>query len=492
MIAIRGQNKSKNAMGRFLNMRARFSDSFVRLRETKMRRISAFFYSPVFIYALSIITLALYFLGIDEITYSFLILSASAALVFCRDALPACAALFFLSVAESKGVRITREFTAFSYALIGVACAIGGVCAIFHIFVNFPANPLRGNRLIPGFVALSAGLITGGFFFKGFVFGSLLLSLKFVVYIFGLYIAARFFVRLDRETLRYFAFICMTLSLTVGIQLGATYLINKPFIESGYSKDCLRLGWGASNSIGEALFHGVPMSFYLVCTEEKHSWYYFSAAACFVTVQLFTFARASLLFTIPIFALCFAISCIFGKNRKQVILCGFVFAALLGIALLGIKGHIKSIFGFFIDNGLNDRGRFPIWNMASEFFLDHPIFGVGMKHLSSMPGNQNNYHNTLLQFAAAGGIVGIGTYLYHRMQTVALFTQRPTIDRTFAGILAGGILLISLLDCFYFYFDSQMFIAIALAYAEYDLTKNSPPEKLFGKRGLFSQKKIRN
>ena len=62
------------------------------------------------------------------------------------------------------------------------------------------------------------------------------------------------------------------------------------------------LGWGVSNTIGATLFVAMPFVFYLMYTEDKHAWYYFTAVTLMLIAQVFTYARASLLFTLPLFA----------------------------------------------------------------------------------------------------------------------------------------------------------------------------------------------
>lgn len=453
-----------------------FRAKFGKWRESGiMRKISDFFYSPFFIYAVGVISLGLNILGIDELTYAFLAVAGTASLVVCSDALPAFGVLTFFTVARSVGNRDFEKFNSASYVVLGIFGAVAGLAFLFHLLMNFSFRRLRASRFNLAFAVLGFGLITNGFFFSGYTFRNIPDALKLLVYMVGVYFLLRGCVRPTRDSLRYFAFVCLVHGLTVGAQVLATYFINKPFIDGGFSKDNLIFGWGISNTAGEVLFRDMPLCFYLMCTEKKNNWYYFVAACMIVIAQVFTYARASLLFTLPLFCLCYVLCLIFGKKRAQTLICGAA-ALVAGIAALVVmKDEIAQMLKFFTDNGFKDRGRFELWNDGINFFKGHPVFGVGLRHrFKELFHNFSYYHNTLIQFTVTGGVVGIGTYLFFRMHTYALFTQKLTLERLFLGVLAGGILCISLLDNFVMYLGSQLFLNFAIVFAEHDLNATLP------------------
>lgn len=445
-------------------------------RETRaVKKISDFLYSPLFIYILGVVTLGLNLLGIDELTYAVLTVAAVFALVCCHDIMPAFAVLIFSAVACSVDNRYNVKFNLASYIFVGIFIGIIAVCAVFHLLTNFSYKRLRDSRLIIGIILLSAGLITNGFFFSGYVMRNLPRGAMHIVYTAGFYLLLLTCARSTRDSLRYFAFICVVHGLVVGAQLSATYFINKPFIESGFSKDKLILGWGVSNTIGETLFRDMPFCFYLVCTEKKNNWYYFAVACLIVVAQVFSYARASLLFTLPLFVLCYVFCCIFGNNRKQIIICGIaaVVLGITGFAIIWKK--VYSMLEFFVSSGLSDRGRFWLWDSGLGFFKENPVFGVGLmyKYRQLYPSFVY-YHNTLVQYTVSGGIVGIVTLLLFRMQIYALFTQKFTRDKFFLTVLVCGILLISLLDNFVMYMATQLYLNFAIVFAEHDLNRSLP------------------
>ena len=440
-----------------------------------VRRFADFFYSPLFIYAVGLITFAFNMIGVDEITYTLLALVGAAALVFSPDMLPAFAVIVFFTVARSMGNRDFEKFTSVSYVVLAIDGVIAGASCVFHLLMNFSPRAFRGSRLVLGFVFLGAGLLVNGFLSDSYVWKNVASGIKLIAYMFGVYFLARSCIRPTKNTLRYFAHVCLIYGLVVAAQVCGMYLFNRAFIESGYSKSAMIFGWGISNTAGEVLFRCVPFCFYLICTEEKHVWYYFLAAVLISVAQVFTVARASLLFNIPIFLLCYVLCCVLGKRRKQTLICGGVAVLATLLAIICLRGQLETLFRHFINAGMNDSGRFRLWDEGFGYFRKYPVFGVGLRYKYGESFHHfTYYHNTLIQYTVAGGIVGIGTYLFHRMQTVAMFTQKLTLDRLFLGILFGGILGISLLDNFVMYLSTQLFMGFVLALSERDLEKTLP------------------
>ena len=56
-------------------------------------------------------------------------------------------------------------------------------------------------------------------------------------------------------------------------------------------------------------------------------------------------------------------------------------------------------------------------------------------------------HNTYIQILASCGIIGILTYIYHRIETIKLFFKTKNLSNILICITLIGFLLISLFDC---------------------------------------------
>lgn len=478
-VATTKENGIRKTARRITKGHAALCSVLERFRATRpVRRFCAFCYSPLFVYATGSIALLLNMLGWDAVTYTYLALTASVVLLACPDALPVLALTVFFTVSRSMKGRVSywdhgyAHFPAAAWAVVWTSAGIAAVCALWHVAAGFSVRPLLGSRLLVGYLFLSAGLICNGFFRADYPWNNLVRGFGLTACFFGIFIGMRTCIRPTRETLRYFAYICVVQGLSVCVQLCGAYLFNKEFINSGYDKGSLYLGWGISNHIAETILRCIPFCFYLVCTEEKHNWYYFTVAVLLAAAIVFTYSRASLLVSLPTVAASYALCCVFGRNRKQTVLCGLIFLAAIAIGIPCLRGHLSPVLRFFKDNGFADRGRFALWDEAVDWFKRYPVFGAGVRCHYDLTGKGFVYfHNTIFQFMAMGGIVGIGTYLFHRMQTLALFTQKPTADRMFLAVSVASTLVLSLLDYFVMSAPTQIFLCFAFSLAEWDLDK---------------------
>ena len=469
-----GTRKNQTPNTRLLEKAGRF---IAFRNRPKVRKLTEFFYSPLFLYALGLSVLLFHTLGIDALTFAVLALWGGVALLVCPDALPALAVLVFVTAAKSVKNRNYEAFGVASYVVLALCGVLAAAAAVVHIFVNRSWRNVRRGRLYLGYALLGLGLLVNGFFASGYTFKNITSGITMFVTFAGVYLVAQGGVHDAKENVRYLAYLSMVYGLVVSTQLCLAYFMNKPFVESGFNKVFLHTGWGMSNSVGGALFRGIPLTFYLMCTEKKHNWYYFVAATLMVVAMVFTYSRAALLFTVPLYCVCYLLCLVFGKNRKQTLLCGgvAVFGAL-GV-LVVFRAQIGSLLQTLLNGDAFDNGRFKLWNMAKDCVKKNPVFGAGLRYMYKQMSNQRSYcyyHNTPVQFLATGGLVGCATYLFHRMQTAALFTQKPTLERTFLGILAGGILLIALLDVQVMHLAAQSLLCPAFAFAENDLNRTLP------------------
>ena len=67
---------------------------------------------------------------------------------------------------------------------------------------------------------------------------------------------------------------------------------------------------------------------------------------------------------------------------------------------------------------------------------------------------------------ASCGIVGMGAYLIHRLQTYRLILRNRSTEKTFIGLAVLALLICSLFDCHFFNVGPGLFYSMALAFAE--------------------------
>ena len=122
---------------------------------------------------------------------------------------------------------------------------------------------------------------------------------------------------------------------------------------------------------------------------------------------------------------------------------------------------------------------FRYWQDGASDFLRAPVFGVGfddgvviegVSYTFSNPFS-GMYHSIIFQFLAAAGAVGFLAFLYHCVEYARLLFKRISADKLFILLLPAMIIVMSLVDNFFFYFNFQIFYAAFFALAEKESRK---------------------
>ena len=119
-----------------------------------------------------------------------------------------------------------------------------------------------------------------------------------------------------------------------------------------------------------------------------------------------------------------------------------------------------------------DSGRYLLWENGISDFKNNVWFGAGFADGGYPEGiGENNfysrmYHCILVQLPGAMGIVGCIAFLIHAVEMAILSFKRPSSDKFLMICLPIMIILMSLLDNFFFYLQFQIFYGVFLAAAE--------------------------
>ena len=270
------------------------------------------------------------------------------------------------------------------------------------------------------------------------------------------------------------AFIGVVQVAVVLVQSGALSLEMGPL--SSQSRGHIELGWGLSTTVTAFTVLGIPAAFYLAANHR------FAIASYGIGLFLFGFivfvgSRSALLVGAAAVAVC-AVACCFGKNKSLCWKLG------LGLMLLGISGSVFCHFSFMplprlvqqlgqklrLDALMAD-GRVEIWQNAWMDFRSWPVFGVGFDKGFIPAGEQMQnffgrmYHNLPLQFLGTMGIVGALAFAFHLFQVGSLW-RKPNAKKVLLLTLPFMILLMSLVDNFFFYLNQQIAYCMFLAVAE--------------------------
>jgi O-antigen ligase len=123
-----------------------------------------------------------------------------------------------------------------------------------------------------------------------------------------------------------------------------------------------------------------------------------------------------------------------------------------------------------LDNLLGNRTN--LWKTGIDDFLASPIFGVGFDkgYLigDAKPENffSGMYHCIVAQIPASMGIVGCAAFVVHAFELLKLFFVKFSAPKFLLMMIPFMILVMSLVDNFFFYPNFQIFYGVFLALAE--------------------------
>lgn len=289
------------------------------------------------------------------------------------------------------------------------------------------------------------------------------------------------------DLVNYICTVCLVCGLMISLQsvilLARTASDGHLFVkEAGQltgrvNRRYLVLGWGVANLIAGMLALLIPPVMYLAYCRKYSVLSYLSAVFMYVIIVLLN-ARTSMLMGGIILILCIILCC-FGKNKatNRLLTLFIVLAAVLGgIIAMSVIGFDK--LPEYIANLLRfedgDSARFPRWLNGMGDFAKAPVFGAGFMDGGvdvDIDGNMysNMYHNIGVEILGSLGIVGALAFIVHIKGMLELCLRKFRTERFLIGLGAVTVIMISLLDNFFFYFSAQIFYGAYLAVAEVQL-----------------------
>ncbi|CAI8900765.1 MULTISPECIES: O-antigen ligase family protein [Bacillus] len=207
-------------------------------------------------------------------------------------------------------------------------------------------------------------------------------------------------------------------------------------------------------------------SFYLTHLKGfKHS---FGFILCIIT-NLLTFSRGGIVALILVVIL-YIILADFLKKVKMILialLCLVVIYAACSFMQIDLNQIISSrINDFSSDKG---SGRFELWEQAINYFMSHPLLGIGAFNFSDYYAFEHNeklyVHNTYLEILVEAGIIGFLFYLSFlflfiiKLFKTKLHNKEPFIILTLFAFLLQMVSLSLMINEALF-----SFLAIALKY----------------------------
>lgn len=415
-----------------------------------VRAICDFQRSNAYIYVLAALALISNAFGLDGFSFVPVLILLCFTNLFSDSVLPALPAVFTIVFGISPEHTPAKGDISYYLSVPFLCCEAPLVCAVIATAVwrvikdkNY-TNIKFWRGLGFGVTLYGAGLLLGGMFTEGYAITdfaiSLLVTATFVPFYF-FFAATLKKCDLNKE------YICRTMvvsGLVVVIELAVFYLKNYQFsvlLDTAW-KAKIHVGWGISNTIGMYSAFMIPPCFYFAL-EKKQTLKAFILAGIFLFGSYFSLCRSGLLFGCIAFAACAVICCVYGQEKTA---CSICFATCLAVGCLFLAvtfntPTLPSLMEFFKKLGFSDNGRFKIWENSLEIFTEHPVLGSGfcgyLRKFEDAKFFVSFSHNTIIQLLVACGIFGLLCYLYHRVQTIILFTHKIT---PFRGLIAVQIL----------------------------------------------------
>lgn len=430
----------------------------------------------VFVWVIGIVILLFWALEVWIFGIIALCLLAAVSFFFCKDTSRILAILFMFVMIISANRHNLNNFMWVLFVSVGLLVA--GL--IFHIIhYKPPVKLLFQERRIKGF-SFSLMLLAFPMAFGGILRGNrnavaVILATAFIVAVcvFYLFFLVTTEKKKGEDMLHYIILIMLVAGIVITAQMIIYYIRLGDFdniLQSVRQKE-LQLGWGGSNNVAPMLSLTLPASFYYAIKKKGYGFLFVILAIFQYMLILSTSCRGTILFTtlaLP-FMICFTMA----KTQNKFAV-GLTFSISFCIIILLVVLYGSSfvdIITRMISRGLDDSGRFSIYQSAIDTFKEFPIFGAGWDYrLGEMAGDGYSpywYHSTPLQIMANMGVVGLiffSYFSYWRYRS-ALFTKNFKVAKL---TIAAGMLLFELyglIDVNYFgptFFITMVIMSFAI------------------------------
>ncbi len=442
-----------------------------------VEKVKAFMEGSYFPLALGGVAFLFYVLNAPVLCLAIFVACIAFICFFCEDTRPALAVAFLVLLTFRFKDNVKAYVT--WYAIVTYVCLAPVVLySMVYRVLKYRVEWTKRNGLI-SMAFFCVAFLIGGVFNEYYNLRNFGYVVAVVAILLGCYAFFAFTMKKREDNLLYLARVCAVFIGVAVLQVLELYLrcyeIGTP-LNSEWKGNVI-LGWGLSVMVGEMMVFLLPAVFYLIYKEQRGSWYWFLVIFAELAVY-FTFARNALLWSVPVLLVGAGINCFVGKQKtanRLIVLVVAIFTATAIFLLMEI-GVVDKLVVFFNQIQLADSGRFSVWEKHCEFFFDSPINGVGFEaYRSTVAGRVSRAHNNLLQMLASTGILGLTLYFVHRMQTIYLIFQKPTLDRIFISGCIWAILGMSLLSSTFFMPYTLIYYSIILLTLEKDVDS---PKKL--------------
>jgi O-antigen ligase len=405
---------------------------------------------------------------------------------------PVLLSFYCIGVDKPDGYCLSDEYILGYYDLDGflTVCAIGVVAAAF-LFTRlirmgvFKKENQGKPRFLWGILLLDAAFVFNGIgsahwqpvnLVYGLIFGGVL------TFFYILFRGCLSDSREDREfvcritvAMSLIAFFQILIMCVVRLHAGTFWAIDYGAHTVYIDRGVASLGWGVATSVGGILILGVPAAMYLAARSHR-GWLWLLIAVALSALTVIPRSRSSIAAAALFLVMGILVGCFWGENKKQMRITGasLVLLAIGFAAICFASSRINSseLLDHMRFEAILSDGRWDMWHTAWEDMRSAPVFGVGFEKgaypLEDRLGNvfSNMYHGIIPQFYGAMGIVGICALAVHFFDLGKMLFRRFSWEKLLLLAVPGMILVMSVVDNFFFYANYQFVYCLFLALIE--------------------------
>lgn len=452
-------------------------------RHLTKQNTDAFLVSPRFCVAVMILAALSNMFSLELPVYTVFIALAVYVCIWGQDLLPLMplivACYLSPSTANNPGKAVDSVFS-FAQGGIWLAILAGAVAAAlaFRVWKDRKAFFHAPRRLLPGILLLCGSYLLSGLGSTGYCdsfFSNLLFALMQCGCILLPYFLFTGGIQWKSVRKDYFAWLGSCVAGLLVVEILWVYLTQGVLTGGVIDRARIHTGWGMYNNMGAMLMILLPFPFYLTAQKNKH-WLGPLIGCGHVLAVLLTCSRNSILVAGALYVLCV----IWSWRRADKTLYRKTLLWLVGCAgavcLLLLKPLLDA-FTQILEQGLDLSSRDDIFKEGLKLFGQAPVFGVSFYSPGYQPWDWSTlesftglfpprWHNTYVQLLASGGVVAMGAYICHRVQTAKLFLKQSSREKTAIALSLGALCFSSIFDCHFFNMGPVLFYSMGLAFAE--------------------------
>lgn len=468
-----------------------FCDVFPKLKNSRfMQHLNGFFRSGWFAALIAALMAVSELFALEIPVYYLYVLFGCLICFFCEDTLgiiPIVCCSYMTFSAQNNAGKFT-DATAFSDPKVVVQftfiLCVGVAVLLGRLVTKLIQDPHRGfPRFAIGFLLLGLAYALGGVMGGYFETRSVIFGLTQLLALSGLYFFCRFSVDMEKTDASYFLLVMTCIGVGLCAEIVGMYFNEGAISAEGVVRTNLYTGWGIHNNVGCAMAMCMPAPFYF-SVKRKNGWIYTIVGCFFMLAVVLSQSRGAMIFGAVVFLASGVFVLTQSKGMERIWNLTVFLAVLIAlfVSMIVLRAQLNALFSSLIESGTDDYGRRTTWERCIEKFKESPIFGVGFYHTPGTVltlGNMQTTdgavfetfmppraHNTYIQLITSGGLVALGAYAFHRLETLIHFFRRPTAGKVVIALSISALLLTSVLDCHFFNLGPGILYGALLFFAE--------------------------